>query len=341
MARGKKTKSRTISRQGGAPRKAPAPEPPFRLVAEEDLVAEQELVDEEVADGADEPAAPAADGPHGQAADLRRRRCATCPIRRTPRRPPRRRTRRAKPRSPSCGACSPLSLDQRGPDDPGTLRARADIAMSLWHMGRHDEAIEIEEALVKDSERVLGVEHPEALTARANLASSLLDRRAHRRGDRDRGGRPRRRRAAARPRSSRDADRARQPRLLVLDGRPQGGRRRRSSARSSPIASACSTPTIPRRSTRARTSPRRCWNADLVDEAIAAEEQILAETERINGTDAVDTLQARAALASSYRMAGRAEDAAALQDRVVLESERVLGVDHPATVAARKTRELN
>jgi hypothetical protein len=46
-------------------------------------------------------------------------------------------------------------------------------------------------------------------------------------------------------------------------------------------------------------------------------------------------------LASSYRLAGRMEDGAALQDHVVAESERVLGHDHPATVAARKTRELN
>jgi tetratricopeptide (TPR) repeat protein len=65
-----------------------------------------------------------------------------------------------------------LSREQRGADDPGTLRARADIAMFLWQMGRTDEAIEIEEELVTDSTRVLGAEHPEVLTARANLASS-------------------------------------------------------------------------------------------------------------------------------------------------------------------------
>ena len=58
-----------------------------------------------------------------------------------------------------------------------------------------------------------------------------------------------------------------------------------------------------------------CWNADLIDEAVATEERILEESERINGFDHVDTLQARAALASSYRMASRIEDATALQDQ--------------------------
>jgi hypothetical protein len=35
------------------------------------------------------------------------------------------------------------------------------------------------------------------------------------------------------------------------------------------------------------------------------------------------------------------EDGEALQDYVVAESERLLGHDHPATIAARKTRDLN
>ena len=65
-----------------------------------------------------------------------------------------------------------LSISQRGEDDPSTLRARADITMRLWQMGRFDEAIELEKQLVEDSARVLGEEHPETLTARANLASS-------------------------------------------------------------------------------------------------------------------------------------------------------------------------
>ncbi len=59
------------------------------------------------------------------------------------------------------------------------------------------------------------------------------------------------------------------------------------------------------------------------------------------GEDDIETLQARVALASSYRAAGRAEEGAALQDRVVADSERLLGRDHPATKGARKTRELN
>ena len=49
----------------------------------------------------------------------------------------------------------------------------------------------------------------------------------------------------------------------------------------------------------------------------------------------------RVTLASSYRTAGRKQEGAELQDRVIADSERLLGSDHPATKAARRTRELN
>ena len=81
------------------------------------------------------------------------------------------------------------------------------------------------------------------------------------------------------------------------------------------------------------------WAADRHDEAIAVEEDLVAESARIHGADDTETLTARRDLASSYRQAGDSEKALALQTRLVADLERVLGLDHPATLAAKKTLE--
>jgi tetratricopeptide (TPR) repeat protein len=59
-----------------------------------------------------------------------------------------------------------------GPDHPGTLSARANLAWSYSLAGRTGEAITILEAAVADSERIQGPDHPDTLRARANLADS-------------------------------------------------------------------------------------------------------------------------------------------------------------------------
>ena len=70
------------------------------------------------------------------------------------------------------------------------------------------------------------------------------------------------------------------------------------------------------------------WNADLIDDAVAAEERILEEVERMNGPDDLDTLQARAAVASSYRggAQGRRRGAAGSRHRRQRAAARP---DHP------------
>ncbi|HEY7069415.1 MAG TPA: tetratricopeptide repeat protein, partial [Acidimicrobiales bacterium] len=70
-------------------------------------------------------------------------------------------------------------------------------------------------------------------------------------------------------------------------------------------------------------------------EAIALEEQVLAETRRTLGDDHPDTVAARANLAATYYSAGRLPEAIALEERVLADSERILGDEHPDTVAAR------
>ncbi|MGC9501669.1 tetratricopeptide repeat protein [Streptomyces sp. WG7] len=70
-------------------------------------------------------------------------------------------------------------------------------------------------------------------------------------------------------------------------------------------------------------------------EAIELREQVLADRERLLGPDHPDTLTARAHLATSYRYKGRVDEAIELEERVVADRERVLGTDHPDTLTAR------
>jgi Flp pilus assembly protein TadD len=68
-----------------------------------------------------------------------------------------------------------------GPEHPGTLSARANLAASYRLAGRTGEAIALLERVAADRARILGPEHPGTLTARANLASSY--RQAGRTGE--------------------------------------------------------------------------------------------------------------------------------------------------------------
>ncbi|WP_375502712.1 tetratricopeptide repeat protein, partial [uncultured Jatrophihabitans sp.] len=45
----------------------------------------------------------------------------------------------------------------------------ANLASSYWSAGRTGDAITLLEAVLADSKRLLGPEHPDTLTARANL----------------------------------------------------------------------------------------------------------------------------------------------------------------------------
>jgi len=70
-------------------------------------------------------------------------------------------------------------------------------------------------------------------------------------------------------------------------------------------------------------------------EAIAIEEQVVADSERVQGPEHPDTLTARANLATSYWSAGRTAEAIAIHEQVVADSERLLGPENPDTLIAR------
>ena len=69
----------------------------------------------------------------------------------------------------------PLLADQEqilGPNHPGTLTSRSNLALAYQAAGRAAEAIPLHEQTLADRERILGPDHPDALTSRNNLAET-------------------------------------------------------------------------------------------------------------------------------------------------------------------------
>ncbi len=75
--------------------------------------------------------------------------------------------------------------------------------------------------------------------------------------------------------------------------------------------------------------------AGRIAEAIALQQAVLADRQRLLGAEHPDTLSARANLALSYGQAGRIAEAIALQQAVLADRQRLLGAEHPDTLSAR------
>ena len=74
---------------------------------------------------------------------------------------------------------------------------------------------------------------------------------------------------------------------------------------------------------------------DSAQQAIMLGEPLIADLERMQGSDHPDTLNSRNSLAIAYRAAGRAADAVPLHEQTLAVRERVLGPDHPDTLDSR------
>ncbi|MGI5140053.1 MULTISPECIES: tetratricopeptide repeat protein [unclassified Streptomyces] len=75
--------------------------------------------------------------------------------------------------------------------------------------------------------------------------------------------------------------------------------------------------------------------AGRAQDAIALEEHILADYQRVLGSVHPQTLTARANLAASYLESGRVEEAVAVGEHILADYQRVLGSVHPQTLHAR------
>ncbi len=220
------------------------------------------------------------------------------------------------------------------------LRLRSWASWCLTALGDSSaQAIEYGPNLIADSERVLGPDHPDTLTARSNLA--IAYREAGRLDE-------------AIPlleRSFADSERILGPDhsgTLAARSNLAGAYRvagrldeaiplfERSFADSERILGPdhLDTPTL-------RNNLATVYQAaGRLDEAIPLFERTIADRERDLGPDHPDTLVARSNLAGAYRVAGRLDEAIPLFERTVADRERVLGPDHPSILITRNNLAL-
>jgi tetratricopeptide (TPR) repeat protein len=206
--------------------------------------------------------------------------------------------------------------------------------ISLCAAGLTDAAIGYWQSMVRDSERLLGSDHTDTLSARGNLASSYshdgrvgeaIELRERVLADRERLLGPdhpdtinARANLATSYRHVGHADKAIELKERVLADRER-------------LLGPDHPDTI---NARANLGTSYGETRHRRDEAIEMYERLVADLERLLGTDHLDTVAARAELADLYWLDARLMDAAALLKEVVADRERLLGLDHFDTVTA-------
>ena len=221
-----------------------------------------------------------------------------------------------------------------GPDHPGSLAARGNLATAYRVAGRLDEAIPLYERTLADTERVLGETHSDTLAARSNLAGAY--------------------RVAGRL----DEAIPLYERTLADTERVLGETHSDTSAFRNNLATVYQAadrldeaiPLFERTladrervlgpdhpdTLAARSNLAGAYRvADRLDEAIPLFERTVVDRERVLGPDHPSILITRNNLALAYQDAGRLDEAIPLVERTRGDRERVLGPDHPYTVASR------
>ena len=200
-----------------------------------------------------------------------------------------------------------------GPDHTRTLAARNNLAAAYQAAGRLDEAIDLFERTLADSERVLGPDHTHTLTSRGNLASAHQDAgRLEQAID-------------LHERNLADCERVLgpdHPDTLTSRGNlaaayKSAGRLEqavplfeRTLADCERVLGPDHTHTLTSRGNLAAAYK----SAGRLEQAIDLHERTLADCERVLGPDHPHTRLFRKNLADAYRAVGRNEDAAALID---------------------------
>ena len=183
-------------------------------------------------------------------------------------------------------------------------------------------------------ERVLGPEHPQTLVSVNNLAALYASAGPLRRGraalPASAGGA----RARARPRASRDAHQRQQPGVPLREPGPLRRGRAALPPRAGGAASACSAPSIPRRSSASTTWRSLYESQGRYGEAEPLYRRALEARERVLGPEHPDTLTSVNNLAALYQAQGRYGEAEPLYRRALEASERVLGPEHPDTLTS-------
>ncbi|MFD9115360.1 FxSxx-COOH system tetratricopeptide repeat protein [Streptomyces bottropensis] len=208
------------------------------------------------------------------------------------------------------------------------------VSNSLTKAGLYHQAIEYDEAAVRNSSHMHGHDHSATLTARHNLAVSYddagrvqdaLDLRERVLADFERLLRE----------DHPDTLTARNNLAVSYNaaGRIQDALdlRERVLADSERLLGEDHPATLD-----ARNNLAVSYNAaGRIQDALELRERVLADRERLLGEDHPATLRARHNLAVSYNAAGRIQDALELRERVLADYERLLGEDHPDIINAR------
>ena len=224
--------------------------------------------------------------------------------------------------------------DVLGPDHPGTLTVRNNLAIAYKSVGRFGEAIDAWEELLPDCQRVLGADHPDTLSVRNNLA--LVYDSVGRFGE------------AIELFEQVLADRVR----VLGDDNPYT-----LSVRNNLAIAYYSVgrfgeaielfeqvlaererllgPDHPDTLTVRNNLAGAYDSAGRFGEAIELYEQVLAERERLLGADHPDTLTGRSNLASAYYSVGRFGEAIDAWEELLPDCQRILGADHPDTLSVR------
>ncbi|RSN28995.1 Nephrocystin-3 [Amycolatopsis sp. WAC 04169] len=220
-----------------------------------------------------------------------------------------------------------------GPDHPGTLTSRNNLAGAYESAGDLRQAIRLYEAALADRERVLGLDHPDTLTSRNNLAGAY--------------------RSAGDPGQAiplceatlADCERVLgpdHPRTLTSRNNLAGAYEMAGNLRKAiPLYEANLAdrerllgPDHPGTLTSRNNLAAAYEMAGKLGQAIPLYEATLADCERVLGPDHPDTLISRNNLAYACWLAGDLGRAIPLHEATLAARERVLGPSHPHTLSS-------
>ncbi|MFF5938446.1 tetratricopeptide repeat protein [Streptomyces sp. NPDC012508] len=221
-----------------------------------------------------------------------------------------------------------------GPDDPVTLRAAYQAAMSLFRLGRFEESEALHRQVLDIRERVLGPEHPETLQSRQDISEPLgqLQRIEECMATLRDTAEIRSRVLGAHHRDTLHA------RALLIEHLSGADAVDEFDRVGPEIVAACEEHLGDESFTTVTARHNYAYGLYRLDRPARAETEArraLKGRERVHGPDHALTLSAAVLLSWILGKLGQVEESLSLGRRVVLGQERALGREHPYLLATR------
>ena len=224
-------------------------------------------------------------------------------------------------------------LAASGPEDPATLDAMENVAISYRDAGRQDEALKLREEVLALRRKVSGPEHPDTLSAMSSLAVSYSDA-----GSRDEALKleeevlplSRKVNGPEHPNTLRAMNN------LAVSYHAAGRRDEAFKLREEVLTlrRKVSGPEHPETLRAMNNLASSYADAGRRDEALKLREEVLTLSRKVNGPEHPATLVTMADLANSYSDAGRRDEALKLREEVLALRRKVSGPEHPDTLLA-------